>query len=244
MIQLFLEIIEMSGIKNFHLYVVPDGFYGGMVSCPSNRSNPTECQWNGLFNELIQDRADVALTALTFNSDRAAVADLPEYIDLSQLGIVRSRKTRQKSLFTAEYIKTVDPTTAWTLAVTFLVLYIAVLIIENSSNLSQKRTFYTIHEILTYLGGLTFQRDLGGRNPYFWSSRIPCLMYAFGTTIVMTAYTANLTAKGVVVVESDFKGLKDERVIPFSFYSYLLIYLNQSAMLLMPCFTNYVFLVQ
>ena len=220
MIQIFMEIIEMAGIKNYYVYIVPDGYYGGVVSCPNNQSDPTECQWNGLFNELIQDRADLAVTSLTFNSARAAVADFPEYIDLSQLGIVRSRKTRQQSLFTAEYIKTVDPKTAWTLAITFLVLYIAVLIIENSSNLSQKRTFYTIHEILTYLGGLTFQRDLGGRNPYFWPSRIPCLMYAFGTTIVMTTYTANLTAKGVVVVESDFKGLKDERVFCF----YLFIY--------------------
>ena len=213
MIDIFREIIELSNIKNYFVYSVPDGFYGGVVSCPNNsRADPTKCQWNGLFNELIQNRADLAVTALTFNSDRAAVADLTEYIDLSPPGIVRSRKTRKQPLITSDYVNVVNPDLAVTLAMTFVGLYIAVLIIEHSSNQSKKRSFYTVHEILTYLSGLTFQRDLGGRNPYFWSARIPCLMYAFGTTIIMTTYTANLTAKGVVMVESDFKELKDDRV--------------------------------
>ena len=229
MIEIFMAVINLSNIKNYMVYGVPDGFYGGIVSCPENDHNqninntmtltpdPTTCQWDGLINELIQDRADIAVSAITYNSDRAAVADFPEYIDMSAVAIVRNRKTRTRPLLTADYIGQVNPDLALFLCMTFITLYIAVLLIEHGSNLSQKRSFYTVHEILSYLGGLTFQRDLGGRNPYFWSARIPCLMYAIATTIFMTTYTANLTAKGVVVTESDFKGLNDPRV---SIYQY------------------------
>ena len=213
MIEILMEILKLAGIKRFRIYGVPDDKYGAIVSCPGgDRTDLKKCQWSGLFNELLHNRADIAVTALTWNSDRATVADLPEFLNLSPMGIVRHQETRRTPLFNWAFLRAWDPYLALALLVTFLVLYISLLIIDNSSNVTKKRTFYTVHEILTYLSGLTFQRDLGGRNPYFWSARIPSIMYAFAMTIIMTNYTADLTAKGVVVKESDFNGLKDERV--------------------------------
>ncbi|XP_066927024.1 glutamate receptor ionotropic, NMDA 1-like [Clytia hemisphaerica] len=214
MIEIFLEVIKFAHIQKYMVYGVPDGRYGGIVSCPNNNfTDATKCQWDGLFNELLQGRADIAATSLTWTSARQAVADIPEYIDLSPLSIVMNREIRNKPIITWSYVKMVDSSLALTLLLTYFVLYIAVLIIEHASNIGNRRSFYTLHEILTYLGGLTFQRDLGGRNPFFWPSRVPSLMYAFATTIIMTTYTADLTAKGVVVEESNFKGMKDSRIV-------------------------------
>jgi len=213
MLEILKEFLNLARIKKFRIYGVPDDKYGAIVSCPGgDRKNISRCQWNGLFNELIHKRADMAVTALTWNSDRLAVSDTSEFLNLSPMGIVRHRESRKTTLFNWSFIQAWDPNLALALTMTFIALYISLLIIDNTSNLRRKRTFYTVHEILTYISGLTFQRDLGGRNPYFWSARIPSIMYAFATTIIMTSYTADLTAKGVVIVESDFNGLKDDRV--------------------------------
>ena len=213
-IEIFTEITKAAGIKNVFLYGVPDDRYGGIVSCPKNNySDPTKCKWDGLFNELIQKRADVAVTGLTWNHARLTVSDFSEYIGMTPLGIVMHKTERNPPLIAWSFARNMDIRLAVAILVTFVLVYITLVTIENATNLYKIRSFYTVHETLTYLAGLLFQRDLGGRNPYFWSARVPSLLFAFATTIIMTTYTADLTAQGVVKKESSFNGIKDERVI-------------------------------
>ena len=65
----------------------------------------------------------------------------------------------------------------------------------------------------TYMVGITFQRDLGGRNPTGVGARLAALLVAFGMVVGMTAYTAIMTATTVIKEERDpFRGMQDERV--------------------------------
>ena len=74
--------------------------------------------------------------------------------------------------------------------------------------------YYPFREGLSYIGGIVFQRDLAGKAPLNWSARTLSIIYAVGMTIIMTSYTANLTARNISGnQDSGFKSLqKDERV--------------------------------
>ena len=66
---------------------------------------------------------------------------------------------------------------------------------------------------MTYTFGLTFQRDMGGTNPRMWSGRLVALGYASTMCIVVSLYTAGVTARSITqVVDDGFKGYEDEKV--------------------------------
>ena len=61
----------------------------------------------------------------------------------------------------------------------------------------QNSKYYPFREAFTYFSGLTFQRDLGGRNPKHLAARLTAITFAFAMVIIMSTYTAMLTADKV-----------------------------------------------
>ena len=64
-----------------------------------------------------------------------------------------------------------------------------------------------------YTVGLLFQRDIGGSNPHYMGSRAIAVAFAIGTMIIITAYTAELTANNVNYVKKlPISGFYDPKV--------------------------------
>jgi len=211
-------VIEV-GIKLFELldydwllYLVPDNFYGSYTNC-SSPTNLTGCNWNGLVNEVFQGHADLAMAAITANSQRITIVDFTETVLIGQIAIAVKMKSENLTFVNWDFMKSLD----WTLLVALLVALCIVCamlyLFEKILNPLKHKKHYPTEEAFSYGAGLTFQRDLAGKTPNRWSSRILAIVYAVALTIIMTTYTANLTATNIVAAKDNFKGLKDEKVI-------------------------------
>ena len=210
------------------LYVTPDNLYGSFANSAcfgdtDGVTNHTECEWNGMVNELIKGRADVALGALTPTSQRVRVVDFAtENIIITHLVVAYRYKPEELHFVNWKFLQSLDWTLLVSLQVTLIVVCCALFIVEyflrrmksrgKHSEGSSSIGKYPTREAFSYGAGLTFQRDLAGKTPDRWSARIIAISYAVALTIIMTTYTANLTATNISKAQSDFKGLKDAKV--------------------------------
>eukprot|EP00111_Clytia_hemisphaerica_P021254 TCONS_00062572-protein len=190
------------------LYLVPDGF--------TNYNDVTDCVWNGLVDELISDRADVALAPLTATSHRIRVIDFTEHIITTNIAVVSRNKPEELEFINWEFLKSLDWTLLLALLITLLIVCSALFTVEwlmrKMMRNFKKTGRYPTREAFSYGAGLTFQRDLAGKTPNRWATRIIAISYAVALTIIMSTYTANLTATNIADATNDFKGLKDEKV--------------------------------
>eukprot|EP00794_Sanderia_malayensis_P008227 gene8227-9107_t len=199
------------------LYIVQDGFYGAY----SNGS------WNGMVGDLIRNKADVSIAALTNTKGRSEVVDFSEpYLEVSLAVLMLSNHKETLPFINFAFLNQISEELLWALLGVCIVGIILVFLLENlSRNLSRRPTaaketnakkglrHYSLRECFTYFSGLTFQRDLGGRNPKQLATRITAITFAFGMVVVMTTYTAILTASKVTSAESDpFLGFSDHRM--------------------------------
>ena len=86
---------------------------------------------------------------------------------------------------------------------------IAVLVLANRS----MQKYYWWQESFTYIIGLLFQRDIRGKNPMTLSSKTISIFVAIFTLVIMSTYTAVLTANNVTSTKSlPIAGYKDQKV--------------------------------
>ena len=204
------KLFELLGY-DWILYLVPDNSYGTYSNCLSP-INSTDCEWNGLVNEIYQGRAELAMAVLTSTSQRITVVDFTENILINQIAIAVKEEAEENKFINWDFVKSLD----WTLLVALLValgLVCSMLyMFEKILNPFKHHKHYPSEEAFSYGAGLTFQRDLAGKTPNRWSSRILAIIYAVALTIIMTTYTANLTATNIIEGKNNFKGIKDEKV--------------------------------
>jgi len=193
------------------MYIVEDGFYGGKDKDTS--------QWNGLVRDIQMNKADVAVAALTATADRLEVIDFCEPFLLVELGIMISTIHDTLDFINWEFLAPLSgELRAWIL-VTFIIGVYLIYILENQHLVLQRIIDKGVHpryqwrEGFSYFSGLTFQRDLGGKNPQRAGARVTAVVFAFGMVIIMTTYTAVLTASKVSQSGSNpFHGFNDDRV--------------------------------
>ena len=168
-------------------------------------------------NELISDRADVALAPLTATSHRIRVIDFTEHIVTTNIAVLTRNEREELEFINWEFLSSLDWTLLLALLITLFIVCSALFTVEW---LMRKimRNFkttdrYPTREAFSYGAGLTFQRDLAGKTPNRWATRIIAISYAVALTIIMSTYTANLTATNIADATNDFKGLKDEKVL-------------------------------
>ena len=195
------------------LYIVPDNQYGSFdnIKC-SEMDHVSKCEWSGMINEVMQDRADIAIGALTATSHRVQVVDFTEAILLTNYVIAYRSTPKELEFVNWKYLKSLDWTLLVSLFVALAVVCIALFVVEHLMRKVKFSNRYPAREAFSYGAGLTFQRDLAGKTPDRWSARIIAISYASALTIIMTTYTANLTATNISVAEIEFEGLKDDKV--------------------------------
>lgn len=72
---------------------------------------------------------------------------------------------------------------------------------------------FTVKESWSFVGAILFQRDLGGMAARGWCGRAVAITYAFGMTVLISTYTASLTAENIYDGDKPaFNGLRDKKV--------------------------------
>ena len=187
------------------LHVAEDGFFGSIV-------NGT---WNGMIGELITGKADMAFATLTSTSKRSTVIDYGESFLHITLGIlVASNYADDMKSLNFNFIANVADDLLLALLGIFICGLIVLYVTENFlSRLKGLERYYAFGEGFSYLSGITFQRDLGGGNPNRGATRVMFIVFAFCMAIIMTTYTATLTAVKVKQDNSNIlTGINDPKV--------------------------------
>ena len=200
-IEMFEKVRERLNF-DYTLYLAEDGKWG-------TEENGT---WNGMIGAAAYDKADVIVNTLTALKKRAEVVDFSHHFMESAFGILRIEEYN-KDFPNWQFLKPLSYSLEIALLVaTFLTLFIISAIEKGSTHMRRKPTIL-FQETMAYVFGLSFQRDMGGTNPRMWSGRLTALGYASAMTIIMSIYTARITANSIghVVIE-DFKGFSDGKV--------------------------------
>ena len=167
----------------------------------------------------MKEKADIAATQLTITKARSKVVDFTAPYNKIQHGILMLNK-RQRLDINLQFLSFLDANLLWAFVGFFLNCLLFIYLYERISMRYQRRLHDCTsdakslwEETFTYVSGITFQRDLGGRNPKGVAARLAAVVAAFGMVIAMTAYTAILTATKVVHEgKQPFNGIHDERV--------------------------------
>ena len=196
------EILARELDFKYTLYAVEDGKFG-------SEENGT---WNGMVGDLVLNKADVAINVLSIVSKRATVVHFTSHYLESSFGILRIKQ--QVIPFPSwEFLKPLTVELELVILLCTLVSILVIMMLENVGYIMKANQRFSFREVMTYVFGLTFQRDMGGTNPRMWSGRLAALGYASAMTIIMSIYTARITANSIAQnVNDDFKGFQDEKV--------------------------------
>ena len=214
-VDLIKEISKVLG-SQIELYLVEDKKYGGFV--------PEKNTFNGMIGDVLQGKADIAIAGLTINNQRLEYVDFTTPFMRTEIGIVTLKTMKKNTNYlNFNFLANLSDKTQFAIVIFFLLAMFIVFGIDNTalyfkdqfkrSYYNRSQAMYPVYECFTYMSGLSFQRDLGGKLPLTLGGRVTSLFFAFAMMAISTVYTASLTASKVVVSEQDtFKGLKDPRV--------------------------------
>lgn len=211
---LFKMVAQKLNFK-YDVYLTPDNKFGGTTDGG---------KWVGMIGDIMNGNADFAASSFNPTERRLrAVRFTPAYY-FDELAFVLRRSSLKETPFVNwEFVRTMETDLAFLVLLSTVCVACFLIGAENVGFLMRRRKYFSTREVMTYIFGLTFQRDMGGKNPLRWAARIAALSYAAAMMIVMTTYTAHLTAKNIQSETfTDFHGLKDSRVL------YLPSYLSQN----------------
>uniref|UniRef100_A0A7M5VEH9 Uncharacterized protein n=2 Tax=Clytia hemisphaerica TaxID=252671 RepID=A0A7M5VEH9_9CNID len=215
-VDLISSISNLLDLK-FEIYLVEDNKYGGY--------DPEHGTFNGLIGDIIKRKADVALAGLTINSQRSKYVDFTTPFMRTEIGILTLKKIeKNKNYFNMDFIANLAEETQYAIIALYTLSLFILCGIDNCALYfkdqfdrkyrNRRHEMYPVAECFSYISGLSFQRDLGGKNPRSFGGRVTAIFFAFGMVAVSTVYTASLTASKVVVSQqAGFKGLKDPRFV-------------------------------
>lgn len=184
---------------NMIVYLVEDSFYGSKI-------NGT---WNGMVRDIAIGKADLAIAPMAILEHRAEVIDFTDvpYIVGGMTIAVRTKRS-QKFLLSFKPLLSLS-TILWILILAITLC--GFILTLNTERINIQATM-TVGYLMYYVG-LTFQRDIGGVTPRSHSSRTIAVSVAVFMLIVMSTYTAELTAENVVYQEKlPITGFNDEKV--------------------------------
>ena len=215
-----LDLVELARAKlgfSYSLYIVVDGKWGSKVNG----------SWNGMIRDVVDGKADILMQNMNLMRTRAEDVEFtPAYGETTSFGILRI-KGNAVELPNWGFLEPITLEIKIAIMLACIIAIGMITIFENARFLTKSKPAerFSVQEAMTYIFGLTFQRDMGGINPRMWSGRLVALGYASAMTIIMSIYTARITANSIEkIVDDGFKGFDDEKVnFPYKENNYLLI---------------------
>ncbi|XP_053306595.1 glutamate receptor ionotropic, delta-1 isoform X2 [Spea bombifrons] len=184
-----LDALSQNLGFKYEIYQVPDGKYGNQLANGS---------WNGMIGELINKRADIAVSAITITPERESVVDFSKrYLDYS-VGILIKKPEERINIFSlfAPFDFAVWACIAAVIPVVGVLIFVLNRIqavrAQNSAQSSQS-TSSTLHSAIWIVYGAFVQQG-GETITNSVAMRIVMGSWWLFTLIVCSSYTANLAA--------------------------------------------------
>ena len=209
-----LELLNYDLNIEVDLYIVKDSVYGDKV-------NNT---WVGMVGDVVNGKADLIIAALTMNEQRTEVIDYAGPYMVGGVGIVTMI---EKSMLPFINLEAFKPLTGEMWFVTLMIMFTSCVMFVVTERIVESKTIkngreqhrtcsYTFRQSFFYIGGLAFQRDIGGEQPIHLGSRFIAIVIAASLLVIMTTYTAVLTANKVThKTKLPIIGFKDSKVLFF-----------------------------
>ncbi|XP_057309860.1 glutamate receptor ionotropic, NMDA 1-like [Hydractinia symbiolongicarpus] len=200
-----LKLICNEWQINFELYIAEDGAFGAL----------TNGTWNGIINEVYSGKADIGVQGITPTAERNKVVDFSEGYRYNYYFIIRRTALKKLSFFNYKFLEPLDALLLLMMVASSIILQVMLFLFENVTTRGLKiEKRFTWRDVLAYSTGLVFQRDIGGRNPISFYGRLSSLAFAVSMIVIMSTYTAKLTANEINNQESDgFLGITDPKIL-------------------------------
>ena len=173
---------------DIHLYEVADRRFG-------SQNNGT---WNGMIRDVINGKADLAADFVTISEARMKFVDFTAPFMHSAIGIAAKYQNKKLPYFNFATFEQLS-LDCW--LVVIALTFSASLIVFAAENLIFKEESYKWGSSILYMMGMLWQKDIGGEDPCHLSSRTISVSFAIFTMVLMTSYTAVLTAKNITTVK-------------------------------------------
>lgn len=195
----------------YHISLAPDEAFGVF----KNGS------FNGMIGQLVANEADIAIQGIEPTHKRMEYVEFTPAYMFTHYVIVRRAKQVSKELIDWEVLSPLEPTLWVALLLSTVMMMLFLYFTENfefyfyhyKSTSEPRKERFPSRESMSYVSGLMFQRDMAGKNPLNWSGRIAALGFAISMTVVMSTYTAKITANNIAEeTTSGFNGITDKKV--------------------------------
>ena len=214
MIEMLLWLERDLGVQ-FELYMVEDGRYGAY--------DYKKKKWNGMIQDLIEQKAEIALAALTPTHGRLKVVDFSPVLIYDETRILISSQSIESSPLSFGFL---DPfhSLLWIMFLLCVnVVLVFVWLLERLSpyghyhkdNGTQENAF-NLSVCMSYIWSSVVKLQLDDMMPRSSSARFTAAVFSFVTLVLTTSYIANLAA---FIVTSDDRlpitGILDPKVTQF-----------------------------
>ena len=201
----------------FELYMVEDRKYGAY-------DHKTK-KWNGMIQDLIEEKAEIALAPLNINSARAKVvgfSSTPFVYD--EVRIIISSQSLESSPLSFGFLAPFDLLLWIMFLVGANVVLVFVWLLERLSpyghyhkdNGTQENAF-NLSVCMSYIWSSVAKLQLDDVMPRSSSARFTAAVFSFVTLVLTTSYTANLTASILSLdVHHPITGIRDPKVTQIS----------------------------
>ena len=196
----FLNRLKSDLNVDVDIYSVKDKSYGAIK----------KGKWRGMVGDVLYGKADIAVAALTITAKRMNVVDYSAPFMTGGIGIVTLMDQSHLPFINVQVFEPLS-FALWltTLGLTLLTSMLLVL----SERMHIPAHAYSWKSSITYVVGLLFQHDLGGQNPQKFATRVVSIGFAITVMVIMSTYTAVLTANKVTTRDRlPIKGFDDPKV--------------------------------
>ena len=157
------KLILKQVVIPFEIYIVEDGKYGGLKNG----------RWNGMMADVVYGKADLALAPLTITRERMDYADFTTPYLFDQTGIISKPQAVEVGFLNWEFLAPLSDELEWTVAGVMIFTMLLSYILENAVFFYASRNrdyhyrgqaskiYYSFLESISYISGVTLQRDLG-----------------------------------------------------------------------------------
>ena len=209
-----LRSLERDLSVHADAYLVKDGKYGAM--------DPSTKQWNGLVEDLIDGKADVAVAAMSISEMRSRVIDFSNSFLAGQTKILIS--TRDIEHVYDLGFQFLDPFSFHLWLVTLLYIILVVIVVwclekcspfghKRTSNRDGKAAAFSLAVCISYIWSNFCKFQVEDATPRSLSARFATAVFSFASLILTTTYTANLAASLVSSEERNIvAGIMDPKV--------------------------------